>query len=113
MTASDTPPDDEREDKRDLETILRQDLGMLEWQIRDLMPVIESWRDRYTNARVAALVDEVIGEDEPELRPLGGDSLPGQQQRNGWTTNRNKLRQKQRATAKQLLQPAQPKDAKR
>jgi hypothetical protein len=33
---------DTEKDTRDLETKLRQDLGMLEWQIRDLMPIVDA-----------------------------------------------------------------------
>lgn len=35
-------PDNQERDTHDLETKLRQDLGLLEWQIRDLMPFIEA-----------------------------------------------------------------------
>lgn len=31
-----------KEDTRDLETKLRQDLGLLEWQIRDILPLLEA-----------------------------------------------------------------------
>lgn len=40
---TDTPYQSSAEDNtRDLDTKLRQDLGLLEWQIRDLLPIIET-----------------------------------------------------------------------
>lgn len=50
-------PSNTNQDTRDLETKLR-DLGLLEWQIRDLMPIVES-----THLHKSAVL-EAIGPDE-------------------------------------------------
>jgi hypothetical protein len=51
-------------DTRDLETRLRQDLGMLEWQIRDFMPTVDSIRAEYRKELEGWLLGEGAPEDK-------------------------------------------------
>jgi hypothetical protein len=55
MTAKTPIPthDGDELDEHNLETRLRQDLGLLEWQIRDLMPIVAAWHTKQLEAKVA------------------------------------------------------------